>query len=90
MRRFDEDNGRDVLDAVVGIVREAGVLGTLRTPVGLVTEEREVGVGVFRLMGVAAGLLVVGRSVPAKDILFGFAVMPSFLGSSLDVWDGCF
>ena len=90
LRKFDEDSGRDVLDVVVGTVRVADVEGAFRVPIGLVTMEREVGVGVFRLTGVAVVFLSDERSVTAKDILFGFAVMPSFLDSSMEAWEGCF
>jgi hypothetical protein len=68
---------------LVGVVLEAGVTGALRTPGGLVNEERDVVVVVVLLAGVevdvAEGRVVVVEG--AIDILLGRAEMPSFLSS---------
>jgi hypothetical protein len=82
---------------LVGVVLEAGVTGALRTPGGLVNEERDV-VVVVLLAGVEADVAE-GRVVVVEgaiDILLGRAEMPSFLSSDASTelrevrlrWDG--
>jgi hypothetical protein len=87
-----------VLVVLVGVVLEAGVAGALRTPGGLVNEERDV-VVVVLLAGVEAEVaegrvvVVVGGAI---DIRLGRAEMPSFLSSDASTelrevrlrWDG--
>lgn len=96
LRKFDEDRGREVLEVIVGVAREAGVVGVFLAPVGLVREERGVvDVIVVVLFAVLAteGLAIDVRSVAevgANDILLGFADMPSFFDSSTEPTEDCF
>jgi hypothetical protein len=68
---------------LVGVVLEAGVTEALRTPGGLVNEERDVVVVVVLLAGVEVDVAE-GRIAGVEgaiDILLGRAEMPSFLSS---------